>query len=132
MTRWEYYQQKLNVLETGGGWFVERDGRTVALPTDPRFVDMFWYAWRIEPTVDDRGEQSRILSNDYWKWELLPQTTFRSREFGTVADAFWGGDQRQLPERLIMRGLYQPISPVRLWDHIVLWMRRLMRCRNSE
>lgn len=114
----------LDVVETGGGWFVERDGRRVALLTEPRFVDMFWYAWRIEPLAEAEAERAAILSQAYWDPLLLPRTVFRSREYDVLANAFWAGEHPVQDGRLVMRGLYQPIRQPWLWDRWVLWARR--------
>jgi hypothetical protein len=54
----ERYTRRLQALATGGGWLVERDGRAVALLTDPQPVEMFWCAWRLEP----RGGPDNLLS----------------------------------------------------------------------
>src|SRR4051812_40991510 len=84
MSWWAHYKLWFNVIETGGSWFVERDGRTVALLTDPHFVDMFWYAWHLEPLVEDSSDRAKIMSNEYWNDESLQRTVFRSREYGTI------------------------------------------------
>jgi len=123
MLWWTRYKRWLEVLETGGSWFVERDGRTVALLTDPQFVDMFWYAWRLEPLSENPAERETILSSSYWDPALLSQTVFRSREYGAVADAFWAGSDPVQEGRLVMRGLYQPVSGPWPWDRVMLWVR---------
>jgi len=124
MSWWKRYKLWLYVVETGGGWFVERDGRTVALLTEPRYVDMFWYAWRIEPLAEGEAERVALFSQAYWDPFLLPRTVFRSREYGVPADAFWAGDNPLQDGRLVMRALYQPIRQPRLWEDLVLWVRR--------
>jgi hypothetical protein len=129
MLGWDRYRLWLEVVETGGGWFVERDGRTVALLTEPRYVDMFWYAWRIEPLVEDEAERAALFTQAYWGPLLLARTVFRSREYDVVAHAFWAGDDPVRDGRLVMRALYQPLRPPRLWDHLVLWVRRRWRKR---
>jgi hypothetical protein len=116
----------LEVTETGGGWCVERDGRTVALLTEPRFVDMFWYAWRIDPLTEDEAERAALFSEAYWNPLLLPRTAFRSREYNVIADAFWAGKDPVQDGRLVMRALYQPIREPWLWDRLILSVRR--RC----
>jgi hypothetical protein len=128
MSWWERYKLWLEVQETGGGWFVERDGRSVALLTEPQLVDMFWYAWKLEPLVEDPAGSAAILSREYWDWEFLPRTHFRSREYRTLTDAFWSGDPVR-DGRLVMRGLYQPIAAPWPWDEVVLWVRGWLRRR---
>ena len=88
MSWWARYKLWFNVYETGGSWFVERDSRTVALLTDPQYVDMFWDAWRLEPLVEDSSERAIIMSNGYWNDEFLPRTVFRSREYVRLRPAF--------------------------------------------
>jgi hypothetical protein len=100
---WPRYRQWLNVFDAAGGWFVERDGRRVALLTDPKFENMFSYTWRLEPLVEDAAERAAILSSAYWDARLLPNTVFRSRELGTVADGFWAGTGSVRNGRLVMR-----------------------------
>jgi hypothetical protein len=124
MLWWARYKLRLEVLETGGSWFVERNGRTVALLTDPQFVEMFWHAWRLEPLPEDPDEREAILSSNYWDPAMLSQTIFRSREYDTVADAFWAGTEPVREGRLVVRALYQPIAAPRPWDRVMLWVRR--------
>src|ERR1051325_11587916 len=129
MSWWARYKLWLRVTETGGSWFVERDCRAVALLTEPRFVDMFWDAWRLEPLVDDMVERSAMMTEEYWDPALLPQTVFRSREYGTVCEAFWAGEEPVRDGRLVMRGLYQPVRQPWPWDSVILWLRKLGRPR---
>ena len=125
MSRWARYRRWLLVVETGGGWLVERDGRTVALLTEPRMVEMFWLSWRIEPLTDDAAERAALFSPGYWDVSLLPCTVFRSREFSVVSNTgFWAGDEPLRDGRLVMRGLHQPIREPWLIDRLVLWFRR--------
>jgi hypothetical protein len=109
MSWWAHHKQRLDVLETGGGWFVERDGRAVTLLTDPQFVEMFCAAWNLEPLTADPEVRAAIASDGYWDPQLLSRTAFRSREYGTIAAAFWAGEGPFHEGRLIVRGLYQPI-----------------------
>jgi hypothetical protein len=125
MSWWTRYKRWLHVVETGGGWLVERDGRTVALLTEPRLVEMFWLAWRIEPLADDAAERAALFSPGYWDVSLLLRTAFRSREFNVVSDTgFWAGAEPLRDGRLVMRGLYQPIREPWIIDELVLWIRR--------
>jgi hypothetical protein len=110
----------LEVAETGGGWFVERHGRRVAVLTDPRYVDIFWYAWRIEPLVDEEAEKAALFTEAYWN----SPTSFRSREYHTLANAFCAIKDPVRDGRLVMRGLYQPIRQLWPWERLVLWFRQ--------
>jgi hypothetical protein len=124
MLWWTRYKLRLEVLETGGSWLVERNGAAVALRTDPQLMEMFWYAWRLEPLSEDPVERETILSSNYWDPAMLPQMVFRSREYGTVAEALWAGAEPVWDGRLVMRALYQPIASPRPWDRVLLWVRR--------
>jgi hypothetical protein len=48
------------------GWFVELDGRRVALLTDLQFYDMFWVSLTVTPMVEDLGERLRIGTDRLW------------------------------------------------------------------
>lgn len=122
MSWWARYKLWFHVCETGGSWFVERDGRTVALLTDPHFVDMFWYAWHLEPLVENFSERAAIMSKEYWNDEFLLRTVFRSREYGTAAGGFWAGEPIR-EGRLVMRALYQPIREPWPWESFIMWLR---------
>lgn len=129
MSWWSRYNLFLDVCETGGGWFVERDGRPVAILSDPHFADMFWYAWQIDVLGEDPAERDALLSDAYWKNELMSRTVFRSREFGTISDGFWAGLEPIRDGRLVMRGLYQPVRQSWPWDWLALRARRWTRGR---
>lgn len=105
-----------------GGWFVEWQGRRVALLTDPRFAEMFWDSYRIEPITDDPAEVQRLVNDIDWWLEL--KFVYRSRQFDEVAEfAFPAG---AFPEagRVQMRGLYLNIGQMWLWEKMVVWLRR--------
>jgi hypothetical protein len=105
------------------GWYVEHHGRPVALLTDPRFEDMFWESYRIEPLVEDEQERQRLLSDaELW---LRCEFVYRSRRFGAVAPfAFPAGSPFPEAGRVTMRGLYLPCEEPTLPERMVLWWRR--------
>jgi hypothetical protein len=124
---------RLRVFQTnyarGGGWYVERDGRQLALLTDPRFEEMFWDSYAAEPLADDPAERERIGSDPSW-W-LQPGLAFRSREFGIVAPtAFVAGCVFSGPGRVLMRALYLYIGPPTMWERF--WLRWVARPRRAE
>lgn len=131
MSWWQLYKLWLDVVETGGGWFIERDGRKVALLTDPQFVDMFWYAWQIEPLAEGQVEPAELLSPEFWDFTHLPRTVFRSREYNVVAEAFWAGEDPVRNGRLVMRALYQPVREPWPWERVILWIRQRQRKRKK-
>jgi hypothetical protein len=113
------------------GWYVERAGQRVALLLDSRFVDMFWYSYRVEPLAQGPEERHRIqLDPGWWHQRGL---VFRSRELGVVAEgAFAGGQVFTDTGRVIMRGLYCGITPPDYWERGVLWVRKRFGGRRSE
>jgi hypothetical protein len=105
------------------GWYVERGGRRVALLLDPRFEEMFWDSYRVQPLVDDPEERRRILSSREW-WRQS-ELVFRNRQIDAVADtAFAGGRVFTDDGRVLMRGLHFGIGPPDCWERAVLWLRR--------
>jgi hypothetical protein len=119
---------RLAVFEADWGrdtdWWVELDGRRLARLTGGRFVDMFWWGYRIDVTGFD--DEARRLIEDRALW-LYCKLTFRSVPFGVVvADAFCGG---RGPENgyVTMRGLYIPLDGPTWWERLVVWHRRRRR-----
>jgi hypothetical protein len=97
-----------SVWEPDEAWIVERDGRAVAVLTDPHYVDMFWEAWRLDPLP---GGSEPVFAAAYWDDAFLERTVFRHRATGAVAaQAFWTAGSPQ-NGRLIMRALYLPEVP---------------------
>ena len=47
------YTRRLHIWETDygrdAGWLVERHGKTIAVLTDPLWIDMFWFSYRLVP-----------------------------------------------------------------------------------
>ena len=124
---------RLRVFQTnyarGGGWYVERDDRQLALLTDPRFEEMFWDSYAVEPLTEDLAERERIGSDPSW-W-LQPGLVFRSREFGIVAQtAFVALCVFCRPGRVLIRALCLYIGPPTMWERF--WLRWLARSRHAE
>jgi hypothetical protein len=118
---------RMALFETGygrtAGWYVEHEGRRLALLSDPAFEDMFWDSYRIEALTDDPEERRRVLSDPSW-W-LQGKLVFRSRAFDAVAStAFPAGCVFTGSGRVLMRALYLYIGPPTLWERMVLWLRR--------
>jgi hypothetical protein len=115
---------RLGVFQTNygraGGWYVERDGRQMALLTGPRFEEMFWVSYAVEPLIDDPVERERIGSDPSW-W-LPPGLEFRSREFGILApNAFVALCVFSGPGRVLIRALYLHIGEPTTWERF--WLR---------
>jgi hypothetical protein len=109
----------MNAWPSREGWYVERDGRRLALLTDPSFVEMFWTSYRIVPLVEDAQERELILgSPPFWASTL----TLRDRASGEIArHAFPAGAPFPEPGRVLMRGLYLVREPT-VWGKILEWV----------
>lgn len=104
------------------GWYVEREGRRLAALTKPRFTDMFWTSYVIEPLGETPEDRSRVLQSDFWNPRGL---TFINRVSGGVAPNAFSSAAGLVGERVVMRALYvdEPSS----FERPVLWARRLWR-----
>lgn len=123
------YTRRLRIWETNygrdAGWLVERQGKTIAVLTDPRWEDMFWVSYRMEITTDDSELRTQLQTESFWARAESEALVWRNQEFGEVAEmAFPALSPFTEPGRLKMRALYLPISEPWLWDSIVLWFRK--------
>ena len=85
------------------GWFVEKDGATVAALVEPEREDQFWHSYRVEP-VEGACLPETIFSREYWH---AGGFTFRNRATGEIVRQAFAGDvtpTRDRP-RVTMRGL---------------------------
>lgn len=115
---------RLRILETNygrdGGWFVEYEGRRVALLTDPWFADMFWDSYHLTVLSDSPGEREAILnSTAFWRESPL---VYKSRIFSLEA-AFAISAGLDTDGRVSMRGLYLPVRWQFLGE-LIVWLRR--------
>jgi hypothetical protein len=124
---WERYKRRLEVLATGGAWIVERDGRPVALLTRPTYVDYFWQAWHIELLAVDPAEREALLTETYWAPENDKRMVYRSKEFGTTSAGFPALEKPVRDGRLVIRGLYHPVSGPWFWESYLIWLRRCFK-----
>lgn len=132
MTREERRWRKRVIATNFGrdcGWYVELDGRRVAMLTDQEFVEMFWDSCALTPLVDDAAERERMTSDRFW-WHQSG-LKFRNREFDVYCEyAFAAGDPLFDPGRVSMRGLYIHVVPhMTLWEEF--WARRT-QMRNQK
>ena len=107
------------------GWFVEKDDRRVAVLTDARFEDMFWYSYAVEPLGKNAAEQEAVFAAEFW---AQPGLVYRNRATGEIApDAFPGGPTptKERP-RISMRALLSSQQPTAL-ERALLWVRRRLR-----
>lgn len=127
-----WYTRRLRLWETSygrsAGWVAEWNGEPVAVLTDPRWTDMFWYTYRFEVIADDPDLARRLKTDEFWDSGESHRLVWRNREFGEVATRAWAaGRLREEPDRLVMRGLYLPCGEPWPWDEVVLWVRRRRR-----
>jgi hypothetical protein len=105
----------LRILETNfgrdSGWYVERDGRCVAVLTDYKWEEMFWASYAVEWMSDDPQERDLLLS--------AGNLTFRNREFGEVAEAILARSAEE--GRVLARGLYLIRRGPFFWERLILW-----------
>ena len=66
------WRQELAISESDE-WYVELDGKPVAVLSNPRDADMFWFTWDIRP-VDDNE-----IPNDVWSYASDMRRSFRHR-----------------------------------------------------
>jgi hypothetical protein len=123
------YSRRLRIWETNygrdAGWVLERDGRPIAILTGPRFEEMFWDSYRIEPVGDDPEERRQVLTNAFWDADKWLALVWRSREFEELPLApFPAIRPIREPGRVTVRALYIPLQAPRPWDQLVLWARR--------
>jgi hypothetical protein len=127
-----WYERRLRLMETNcgrdSGWHVERNGIHLAVLTDCRWEDMFWFSYRIEPMTDDPDFNQRLLST-FWEDENWIDVYYRNREFPEliVGHAFPSGIPFREPGRLRIRGHYFCPLPRMPWDYVLLWWRRRKR-----
>jgi hypothetical protein len=83
---------------------VERDGRRIAVLSDPQYEDQFWVSYAIEPLTEDEEERRQLLeSEEFWLTEFV----YRCRQFDEIADnAFPAVKPFVSPGRVNMRCLY--------------------------
>ncbi len=125
------YERRLSLWETNYGrdcgWHIERNGAVIAKLTDSRYEDI-WESYRMEVTTDDPILRDRLHTKEFWAQAEAEGVRWRNLQFDELAEfAFPGLSPFPEPERLIMRGLYLPTDPLRLYDKIMLAIRRWQR-----
>ena len=109
------------------GWYVEVEGRKLAVLTDPQWDDMFWVSYRMEPLTEDAEERALLYTAEFW---YCGKVVYRNREFDDVVSAFVGGPgYGPVAEtgRLSMRGLYLMV-PDHPWGWVFSWWKRFWYC----
>lgn len=128
-----WYLKRLNYLDAyltnGPTWFVEVDGKRVAVLSECHFVDMFWYRYRVEPLSSNEADRQLLLSEKFWDpltamnrgYVFVDCDTGIPAEYSIVGGGF-------SPPYVVVRGLWGPMK-YRLWpwDRIALWVRRAFK-----
>ena len=129
LEKYQDIERRMAIFETNygreAGWFVECKGRRIAQLTDPRFEDMFWESYIIEPLIEDPAERALLLeSPEQW---ISCDFVYRNRQFDEVAEnAISALSPFPEPGRVIMRGLYLTIeAPGFLERCLVAWHKKV-------
>jgi hypothetical protein len=124
----EDLDRRLRIIESSygrdHGWDLEHHGVCIAVLSEPRWVEMFWVAYRIEPTTDDPKALEMLRSDEFWN---SCDFVFRNRGFREeVVEAIGNRDPRE--DEVTVRSLYLTIKEPRLWEAMGCF-RRLQRAR---
>jgi hypothetical protein len=96
----------------GAGWFVEVDGRRVAVLSDVRcqIETPHWLSYVITPLTEDAQEKAQLLALEFWRSD---KPKYRSRKFGVLSSGALVSGIPPCPEtqRIIMRGPYIDLDP---------------------
>ena len=119
-------ERRLRIFESDhgrlAGWFVEYEGRRIAVLTDARPAEMFWDSYKIDSLVAEPGERSELLDSRL-HWDRC-EFVFRNRTFGETAPGFAAAGQPPFADgRVLMRGLYLDIGRPSPWEKLLLWLR---------
>jgi hypothetical protein len=125
----EDLDRRLRIIESSYGreygWYLEQQGVCIAVLSEPKWVEMFWVAYRIEPTSDDPEVREMLRSDQFW---MSCDYVFRNRGFREeVVDRAFGNRDPQEDE-VTVRGLYITIKEPTLCE-TVRCFRRLRRAR---
>jgi len=124
-----YYVKRLQIWETNfgrdAGWIIERQGRPIAILSNPRYADMFWDSYDLDIVTEDAELRQRLASAEFWRGAEPQELVYRSRAFGDVVHPVLPAFPE--PGRLLTRGLYLRIGQPSPWDWVMLWLRRSVR-----
>lgn len=118
----ELRAKRMELLETGCGrfadWTVERNGRPIAVLTQPRSADMFWVRYLLNITTPDEQERDALIKSPM-AWCGLK---FRSQITGTLAEGW--ANPPDAEGNVLARGLYFFIEDPSFLESSKLWWRR--------
>lgn len=106
-------------------WYVELNGRRIALLTDVRFEEMFWVNCKIESLSSDQADIEAFFHTG-------TSCQFVHVKTGLVAEAITSGRYTDVDElqkhrasgRVVVRGLYVNMAPLTPWEKFLLFRRR--------
>ncbi len=112
------------------GWYVEYQGRRIAVLTSCKWADMFWDEYHVQLLTDDPEERRRIAEN--WKYWVGDDVVYRSRQFpeALAPNAFPAGPPcPPTRDRIVMRALYLCLKPgcSPFEDLVIRWRLRRRR-----
>ncbi len=136
---WNSYRKRLEYFESyrdnGPTWFVECNGKRLAVLSECAFVDMFWHKYRIEPLSEDEEEREALLSVDFWDPDkaIAQRYVYVNCDTGIPAsNVLLGGRNSFAAPFVQVRGLWGTMKyTLRPWDRIVLWVRRILKCSQN-
>jgi hypothetical protein len=119
-------ERRLRIFESNfgrdAGWYVEYEEHRIAVLTDPRPADMFWYSYTIDPLVEDLGRRADLLDSRV-HWDRC-DFIYRNRVFDQTAPGWVSAGQPPFENgRALMRGLYLNIGHPSLWERFLLVLR---------
>ena len=103
------------------GWAVHADGRVRAVLTEPEWLDMFWYNYRVE-AIEPGAEE--VYTNDFWARSDL---VYRNQMIDEIEPAaFKGGSAPpSLSSPFVsMRALHSSIRLTRFERCLIAFRRR--------
>lgn len=124
MTRRTERERRLAIFEAECGrttdWWVELDGRRIARLTEGRWIEMFWWQYRVDVSDFDDEARSLVANRDLW---LRCELSFRSVPFGDLVNHAFCGGKGPDAGLVMMRALQIDIGEPTLWERLVLWLR---------
>jgi hypothetical protein len=127
----ESLDRRLRIIESGygreHGWFLEHHGMCIAVLDKPKWVDLFWTTYRIEPATDDPNVLEMLRSNEFW---MSGDYVLRNRGFrDEIVDRAFGSRGPRADE-ITIRGLYIAIPEPTFWESFrCFWRLRQARRR---
>ena len=136
---WRSIKRRLRILDSDRGrnygWYVELDGRPIAILADPESVpnNESWHVYTVVPTTADAEEIKALATDEFWYGDNLQQKrlSYVNREVGSRSTDGWAGGLHALEDGTIKAGMRSLYVPVPLpWEEILLWLRDLWRGKN--